>query len=147
MGLTDVMMEVANPRAEAKRVKTKFLVDSGATYSVLPPAVWKLLKLKPLETIEFALADGSSVERGVTEARFYFQGRGRTAPAILGSEGDVALLGVVTLENLGLMLNPLRRELVPLRAMLATLKASNPQVRRRSPAQSRRGGGERGSTR
>lgn len=114
-------MEVANPRAEKKRVRTTFLVDSGATYSVLPPAVWKALKLKPDETIEFSLADGTSVKRGVSEARFTFQGKSRTAPAILGSEGDVALLGVVTLENLGLMLNPLRRELVPLRAMLATL--------------------------
>jgi clan AA aspartic protease len=121
MGLTDVLMEVANPRAPSKRLRAKFLVDSGATYSVLPEALWRALKLKPEEMVEFALADGSSVERGVTEARFFYAGRARTAPAILGSRGDVPLLGVVTLENLGLMLNPLRRELVPLRTMLAPL--------------------------
>lgn len=35
------------------------------------------------------------------------------APVIIGQPGDEALLGVVTLEILGLVLNPLTRELKP----------------------------------
>jgi hypothetical protein len=38
---------------------------------------------------------------------------------VLGEPGDEALLGVVTLENLGLVLNPFDRTLRPMRAMLA----------------------------
>jgi hypothetical protein len=38
---------------------------------------------------------------------------------MLGEEGDVALLGTVTLEELGLVLNPLSRELQPMQMMLA----------------------------
>jgi predicted aspartyl protease len=40
-------------------------------------------------------------------------------PVILGEEGDEALLGIVTLEILGLVLNPFTRTLQPMRMMLA----------------------------
>jgi len=38
---------------------------------------------------------------------------------IFGRRGDASLLGVVTLEALGLRLDPLRRQLRPLRLMIA----------------------------
>ena len=41
------------------------------------------------------------------------------APVVLGGPGDEALLGVVTLEILGLMFHPFSRTLHPIRAMLA----------------------------
>jgi len=37
----------------------------------------------------------------------------------LGGPDDAPLLGAVTLETLGLMVNPLTRELLPMRLMLA----------------------------
>jgi clan AA aspartic protease len=119
MGLTDVTMSVKHPRGGNKSVSVKMLVDSGATYTVLPEFVWKRLKLRAQETIELSLADGTSVVRGIAEARFSFEGKERTSPVILGIADDLPLLGVVTLENLGLMLNPLKRQLVPIRALLA----------------------------
>ena len=45
------------------------------------------------------------------------QGEGHT-PVILGEPGDEALLGTVTLEILGLVLNPFTRELQPMRMLL-----------------------------
>ena len=38
---------------------------------------------------------------------------------IFGRPGDAALIGAVTLEELGLMLDPLKRELRPMRLLLA----------------------------
>jgi len=38
---------------------------------------------------------------------------------ILGEAGDEALLGAVTLESIGLMLDPLHRRIVPMRMLLA----------------------------
>jgi clan AA aspartic protease len=119
MGLTDVKLVVSNPAAPRKRVAARFLVDSGATYSVLPDPVWRKLGLREEERMEFSLADATTVSRGLSEARFHFQGRARSSPVILGNPGDQPLLGAVTLETLGLVLNPLRRELSPIRAMLA----------------------------
>jgi hypothetical protein len=46
------------------------------------------------------------------------QGEGHT-PVILGEAGDEALLGVVTLEILGFVLNPFNRTLQPARLLLA----------------------------
>ena len=40
-------------------------------------------------------------------------------PVILGEPDDEALLGVVTLEELGLLFHPFSRTLHPMRAMLA----------------------------
>ena len=40
------------------------------------------------------------------------------SPVILGEEEDENLLGMVTLEIFGLILDPLKRELRPLRALL-----------------------------
>jgi len=44
-----------------------------------------------------------------------------TSPVVLGGPRDAALLGMVTLETLGLMLNPLTRELLPMKLVLASL--------------------------
>lgn len=121
MGLVHVDMNVS-VRGKAARA-VRFLVDSGAAYSVLPQKVWKDLKLKPKRTLEFTLADGTTITRNVSECRFEFGGIDATSPVILGEEHDEALLGGVTLENLGLVLNPFERTLSPMRMMLAALRA------------------------
>lgn len=100
-------------------VAVRFLVDSGAAYSLLPEAAWKALKLKPARRQKFSLADGSTVERDISECRIALPQGEATSPVILGEAGDEALLGVVTLEILGLVLNPFNRTLQPMRAMLA----------------------------
>jgi hypothetical protein len=41
---------------------------------------------------------------------------------IFGEETDEPLLGATTLESLGLMLDPFKRELYPMRMMLATTR-------------------------
>jgi clan AA aspartic protease len=117
MGLVYVEMNVSAPGKTARAVR--FLVDSGAAYSLLPHEVWKDLKLKPKRTLEFTLADGTTITRRVSECRFEFRGIDATSPVILGEERDEALLGVVTLENLGLVLHPFERTLSPMRMMLA----------------------------
>lgn len=100
----------------------KLLVDSGAIYSVLPEDVWRGLHLEPSRDVEFTLADGTTITRGVSECRFEISGRAATSPVVLGKERDGALLGAVTLETLGVMLNPLNRELLPMRLPMARLR-------------------------
>ncbi len=102
-----------------KTTTVQFLVDSGAIYSLLPENDWKTLGLKPKRKMTFTLADGTAVERSIAECHISLpQGEG-TTPVILGEAGDEALLGAVTLEILGLVLNPFQRTLQPMRAMLA----------------------------
>jgi clan AA aspartic protease len=102
-----------------KKIAIEFLVDSGAVYTLLPHKDWKALGLKRKRTMTFTLADGTKIERGISECHISLpQGDGHT-PVILGEPGDEPLLGAVTLEILGLVLNPFKRSLEPMRAMLA----------------------------
>ena len=69
--------------------------------------------------MEFVLADGTTVVRKVSHCMFAYAGVRAPSPVILGEPGDAALLGTVTLESLGLVLNPFDRTLRPMRARLA----------------------------
>jgi len=117
VGLTYVEGLVAGPTGLSRAVR--FMVDSGAKYSLLPPADWRAIELTPKRRMTFALADGTLIDRDVSECHITLpQGEGHT-PVILGEPGDEALLGVVTLEILGFVLNPFNRTLQPARLLLA----------------------------
>ena len=117
MGLTYVDGLVSSGSEQTAEVR--FLVDSGATYTLLPNDVWKKLGLAPKRRLALSLADGTTVEREVSECHITLpQGDGHI-PVILGEPGDEPLLGAVTLQILGLVLNPFNRTLQPMRMMLA----------------------------
>ena len=120
MGLTYINLEVANVAKPAKHKRVRCLVDSGAMYTVLPSNVLKRLGVKPRSTEEFGLANGDVIKRKVGGALFFYRKREGVSPVIFGEPGDSNLLGVMTLEALGLMLDPLRRTLKPLPLLLAS---------------------------
>ncbi len=122
MGLTTITGKVGKGK---KVVEVDFLVDSGATYTLLPEKVWQKLNLKPFEKLKFTLADSTIITRQISEVWLEYEGRGRTVQVILGEENDQALLGVLTLESLGLMLNPFTRELMPMKLMLASMTVAH----------------------
>lgn len=66
----------------------------------------------------FTLADGTTIKRQVSEAYITLPEGEAHTPVILGEENDQALLGVVTLEILGLVFNPFERTLQPMRMLL-----------------------------
>ena len=76
--------------------------------------MWRALRLKPARALEFTLADGSTITRQVSECRIELAGRSATSPVVLGEDDDGPLLGAVTLETLGLMVNPLSRRVIPI---------------------------------
>jgi predicted aspartyl protease len=117
LGITYIEGLLTGPAG--KQATVKFLVDSGATYTLVPAEEWRVLGLQPKRTVAFSLADGTTIERRVSECHLSLrQGEGHT-PVILGEPGDEALLGAITLEELGLVLNPFTRTLQPMRMMLA----------------------------
>ena len=117
MGLTFVEGTVTGKKG--KKATIKFLVDSGAIYSLLPEKDWKAIGLKAKRTMTITLVDGTKVKRTVSECHIALpQGDGHS-PVILGEPGDEPLLGAVTLENLGLVLDPFKRTLQALHGTLA----------------------------
>ncbi len=122
MGITYVDAVVSSEAGISRTVR--FLVDSGALYSVLPGEVWRALGLQAARTLDFVLADGAVIQRGVSYCFVEFGGIRAPSPVVLGEAQDAALLGSVTLENMGLVLNPLDRTLRPARLRLATAAPS-----------------------
>jgi predicted aspartyl protease len=91
----------------------EFLIDTGAAYTCLPWAVWRRLGLRAMRSADFHLIDGSLITRKVSECRFRYQDIETWSPVILGGRHDVAVLGVVTLESLGLVVHPYERRISP----------------------------------
>ena len=118
MGLTHQKLMVKSSREGRKAIEVDFLIDSGAVYSLVPQKSLKSIGIKPYKTLDFTLADGSTFTRKVGDAYFEYRGDGGAAPVIFGEDGDQPLLGATTLESLGLVLNPFRRELHPMKLLL-----------------------------
>ena len=118
MGLTTQILTVRPSRASKRKAAVKFLVDSGAVYSLVPAATLRKLGLRPYREVTFSLADGTTVTRKVGDAYFEINGDLGPAPVIFGEEGDEPLLGATTLESLGLVLDPFKRRLIPMRMVL-----------------------------
>ena len=119
MGITTLKLQVANPAYPGKTETLEFIVDSGAVYSVVPASVLRRLKIKAAAKEEFTLADGSTIVRRKGGAMFKHEKKVGFADVIFGENDDATLLGALTLEALGLALDPLKRQLKPLPVILA----------------------------
>ena len=119
MGMTMVRALLANVLDRDRETTIDMTVDSGAIYSVVPTSVLREIGVTPDRTETFWLADGRSVRRRVGHAVFQMQGKEGISKVIFGRAGDASLLGVLTLEVLGLSLDPLKRTLRPLKLMIA----------------------------
>lgn len=113
MGMTDITLTVISHQDPKKKALVNFLVDSGASYTSLPTQVVKELDIKPKFEETFSLADASTITRKIGNALIRWRGREVATPVILGERGDSALLGAITLESLGVVLDPLKRQLRP----------------------------------
>lgn len=114
MGLINVKLKVSNPSNKRRNSIVEFLVDSGSIYSFVQSKVLKEVGIEPEATKEFVMANGDIVKRKVGIARYHFKGNVGGAPVVFAEDTDENLLGATTLESLGLMLNPFKREIIPI---------------------------------
>lgn len=119
VGLTVLSLDVANPADPTKREAVDFLVDSGVVYSFVPREVLVGLGITSHSRQRFRLADGSTIDRERGDALFFYENQRGAAPVVFAEPGDAALLGAVTLESLGFVLDAVRRDLLPLPMVVA----------------------------
>ena len=111
MGVTTLTIAVANPERPAVTERLEFTVDSGAVYSVVPAEILRKLRIRPQRRQTFRLANGATIVRTKGVALFKFRQYVGGGDVIFGEKGDATLLGALTLEALGLLLDPIKREL------------------------------------
>jgi predicted aspartyl protease len=111
VGLTKLTIEVGNPADPRRTARVTCLLDSGVQQAVIPRRVLTSLGLHVQGSEQFALLNGEHVERDLGAAVFRYHGRVGRAAVLFGEETDAALVGMQTLEALGLTLDPLHRTL------------------------------------
>ncbi len=116
--MTMLPITISHPANPKRAANLKFLIDSGAAYSVVPQKTLKEIGIKPEEEREFILANGQTMKRRLGVARFFYKGRTGGASVIFGEKDDSTLLGATTLESLGFVLDPFKRDLLPLPMIL-----------------------------
>jgi predicted aspartyl protease len=114
MGITNVKAIVGSPADSTRTLEVEFLVDSGATYSLVPAEILSELQITPHSVREFVPGNGEFVNRRMGTATFEYLGVRGDSLVMFGQPGDAPLLGATTLEGFGLILDPFRRELKPL---------------------------------
>ena len=113
MGYTKIKGIVSNPRrTEVKEIE--FLVDTGAGYTVIPPIIAKELGLEYIMKTKVVLANKTEVEVDYSSA--YIKVLDREAPIpVLIVDSPMPLLGALTLQTLGLEVDPAKEEVRPSR--------------------------------
>ena len=125
MGATHVTVAIRNP-AEPERVwEGLFLVDTGATDSLVPRPHLEAIGLAPKGRRIYELADGTELGLDITTADIEFMGEIVGGTIIFGDPGVEPLLGVTALESVGIEVDPANQRLKRLPAVRLKRLASN----------------------
>ena len=101
-----------NPdRTQSRRLNG--LVDTGATYPMVPASVLEELGVEREYDIPFNLADGSRVVLSVGMVPMEIEGRARRVYFAFGPEGAKPLLGALALEVFGFAVDAKNGRLIP----------------------------------
>jgi clan AA aspartic protease len=106
------------PMDQSRFERIEALVDTGATYTVVPRDVLERLGIAPQFRRRFRVADGRVVELDMAWAVVKVEGEMTYTICVFGEPGMDALLGAVTLEELGLGVDPINQRLVPIELLL-----------------------------
>lgn len=124
MGTTHVQVTVRNPADLSRSWEGRFLVDTGATESVVPASALAEIGVEPRRQREYELADGSRKEFGVAGAELEFMDEVVFGTIVFGPDEAEPLLGCTALESAGLEVDPRSQTLKRLPAI--PLKAGRP---------------------
>ena len=118
MSTSTVQATLAHPARDERSVVLDLIVDTGATYTLLPAEVVAQLGLATPYQRPVVLASGERVTYRVGQVRLKLADEEWTTTFFAGPTGCHALLGAVTLEQFGLAADPVHRRLVPVPGLL-----------------------------
>ncbi len=124
MGATQVTVTVRNPAEPNRSWDGLFLVDTGATDSMVSRVHLEAIGLKPKGQRVYELADGSEFTFDITTADLEFMGEIVGGTIIISDDDVEPLLGVTALESVGIEIDPKNQRLKRLPAVrLKTLRS------------------------
>lgn len=117
MGTFRQQIEVANLDDQSS-LQLEAVVDTGAFYSMLPTHLLEALRVEPLDSRRFQLADGSLVEMDYGHVWVKVGDQRIITIVTFGKNEGPALLGAYTLEGLALAVDTVGEQLVPRELLL-----------------------------
>ncbi|MDE0169458.1 MAG: retroviral-like aspartic protease family protein [bacterium] len=112
MGVFEWPLQVSSLDGE-RSLGIEAMVDTGASYTVLPAGLLDQLGVERTRKLTFELADGRRQVLDVGRARVTVDGATEVTPVVFGTDGTDALLGAVTLQELALVVDSSRERLLP----------------------------------
>ena len=106
MGAVKVTIGVGDPQGRQFE-ELDVTVDTGSTYTAVPRAMLQRLGIPVERSLPSETADGRIVPVDVGEATIRLQGLQFHTPVIFAEEKEPSLLGVVSLEQAALAVDPL----------------------------------------
>ncbi len=111
MGIFNVPIEVGDPEG-GRFERVEALVDTGATFTIVPAPILDALGVQPQRSGAFELADGSFRDYRIGETILQVNGEEVHSVVVFGDREMQPILGAVTLEILGLAVDPARKRLI-----------------------------------
>ena len=112
MGTITVTIQVGDPHGEQFE-EIDITVDTGSTYTAVPRAILERLGTPIDRSLPSETADGRMVPVDVGETTIRLEGLQFHTPVIFAEENEPSLLGVVTLEQAALAVDPVAGRLIP----------------------------------
>ena len=117
MGVVQVTVTIRNPAAREREWSGLFLVDTGATDSLVPRKHLEEIGLEPIGGRTYELADGSDLRLDIGVAEIEFMGDTVGGTVMFGDDDAEPLLGVTALESVGIEVDPVNQRLKRLPAV------------------------------
>ena len=114
---TRVTVAIRNPADPDRSWEELFLVDTGATDSLVPRPHLEAIGLKPKGQRVYELADGGEIKMDITTADIEFMGEIVGGKILFGEANAEPLLGVTALESVGIEVDPSNQRLKRLPAV------------------------------
>lgn len=117
MGLLHTIVKLRSLGTSNGTYEAKFLVDTGATDSLVPTSELKQIGVVPIGKTIYELADGTLQEFSFGLVEIAFMDEVTAGRVIFGPDDAKPLLGVTALESVGITIDPANRTLKHLPAI------------------------------
>jgi aspartyl protease family protein len=113
MGTFTAKFRIWNPDHPDRVEDLEAIVDTGAAFSWISRARLERLGVSPSRRMPFRTIEGHVLERDM--AAVYVSSNGYSVPdvVVMTEPGEVEVLGVHSIEGLGLAADPIQKKLVP----------------------------------
>lgn len=120
MGIFTVPVKLLRqfPHGDGAPTMVELMVDTGATFTIVPSDLLTRLGVEPIEEREILTADRRSLRRCLGYVGMEVASRRVLSPVLFGEPGDFPVLGAVTLEIAGLVVDPEHKQLSPRPSLL-----------------------------